>query len=493
MRAVLAHELLVGVEALGHRASADVALGPVGWREISRVGRLGGGVPEQVVSLDEAPSFVRAPVLVSIEDRLAQPGAIALDLAGAVDLAGCVVVVDEVDDVGRHRQDRRADLGKSFREERLESISASCLLAHRDVIDEERNERVEVSRIDAEGVASNELSDLFVVEEPPEYLGIVHDRMLGQSSTRDECRSVIVAGKSKEVAMASVRTNGIEIEYETKGSPDGTPVLLIHGLGAQLTDWPGAFLDELVERGYFLIAFDNRDQGASTWFSDAPEPDFAAVLMGAKDQAAYLLSDMAADAKGLLDALGIEQAHVLGVSMGGMIAQQFAIDYSDAVLSLTSVMSTPDINEVGQPTPEASAALLQPAPQDRQGAIDQAVEVAKVIGSPGFAMDEADIRARAGVHFDRGNNPEGTSRQTVAIFSSPDRRPGLSAFTKPALVVHGADDPLVTVSGGEATTAALDDAALWIVPGMGHDLPREIWSEFLDRFDEVVARGQQAL
>lgn len=489
---MLAHELHVGVEALGHRASADVALGPVGLREISRVGRLGCGVPEQVVPLDEAPSLVGAPVLVSIEDRLAQPRTIALDLAGAVDLAGGVVIVDEVDDVGRHRQDRRADLGEPLGEERLERVSSLGLLADGHVVDEERHERVEVSRVDAEGVASHELSDLFVVEEPAEYLGVVHDRMLGQSSTRDECESVIVAGESKEVAMASVRTNGIEIEYETKGSPDGTPVLLIHGLGAQLTDWPGAFLDELVERGYFLIAFDNRDQGASTWFSDAPEPDFAAVLMGAKDQATYLLSDMAADAKGLLDALEIEQAHVLGVSMGGMIAQQFAIDYPDAVLSLTSVMSTPDINEVGQPTPEASAALLQPAPQDRDGAIDQAVAVAKVIGSPGFVMDEADVRARAGVHFDRGNNPEGTARQTVAIFSSPDRRPGLAGFTKPALVVHGADDPLVTVPGGEATAAALGDATLWIVPGMGHDLPQEIWTEFLDRFDEVVERGQLA-
>jgi pimeloyl-ACP methyl ester carboxylesterase len=315
--------------------------------------------------------------------------------------------------------------------------------------------------------------------------------MLGQSSLQDECKSVIVAGTSKEVAMASVHTNGIDIEYETKGSPDGTPVLLIHGLGAQMTDWPGGFLDELVERGYFLVTFDNRDQGASTWFSDAPEPDFAAVLMGAKDQATYLLSDMAADAKGLLDALGVAQAHVLGVSMGGMIAQQFAIDYPDAVLSLTSVMSTPDVNEVGQATPEASAALLAPAALDRQGAIDQAVAVAKVIGSPGFVLDEADVRARAGVHFDRGINPDGTSRQTVAIFSSPDRRPGLSGFTKPALVIHGADDPLVTVTGGEATAAALGDATLWIVPGMGHDLPREIWNEFLDRFDEVVARGQR--
>lgn len=289
--------------------------------------------------------------------------------------------------------------------------------------------------------------------------------------------------------MASATTNGIEIEYETAGSPGDTPVLLIHGLGAQLTDWPTGFVEELVVRGYFVISFDNRDQGRSTWFSDAPEPDFAAVLMGAKDQATYVLSDMAADAKGLLDFLGIAAVHVLGVSMGGMIAQQFAIDFPDVVLSLTSVMSTPDINEVGQPTPEASAALMQPAPSGRQEAIEMAVEVAKVIGSPGFAFDEADIRARAGVHFDRGDNAQGTARQTVAIFSSPDRRPGLAKFTKPALVVHGADDPLVTVSGGEATAMALHDSELWIVPGMGHDLPRGMWAEFFNRFDQVVARS----
>jgi pimeloyl-ACP methyl ester carboxylesterase len=290
--------------------------------------------------------------------------------------------------------------------------------------------------------------------------------------------------------MAKAGANGIEITYELFGELDGEPLLLIHGLGTQYTDWAPLLIERWAAQGYLVIAFDNRDQGESTWFDELGLPDFDAVFAGDASKAPYLLSDMAADARALLEVLDIESAHVLGVSMGGMIAQQFAIDFPDATRTLTSIMSSPDMRNVGHATPEATAALLAPPAQDRAGALDQAVATARVIGSPGFPFDEDLVRTLAGVHWDRGNHPDGTTRQTAAIFSSPDRRPALHDLRVASLVVHGADDPLITLPGGEATAEALQGSELWVVPGMGHSIPVELWDELIARHQDLVASNR---
>ena len=287
--------------------------------------------------------------------------------------------------------------------------------------------------------------------------------------------------------MPATTANGIEIAYATYGDPSSPPLLAIHGLGAQMTDFPTPFVAGLVESGYFLITFDNRDQGQSTWMDEAGQPDLAALLGEAGSPVPYLLADMAADAAGLLDALGIDDAHVLGVSMGGMIAQQLAIDFPDRVRSLTSIMSTPGPN-IGPPTAEAVAALLVEPVTEREAAIEQSLAGSRVIASPGFSFDEAGMRARAEVHFDRGHHPAGTARQLAAILASPDRSEALAGVAVPTLVVHGAADPLVTLPGGEATAAAVPGAELWVVEGMGHDLPEAVYPELFARQGGLLAR-----
>ena len=273
--------------------------------------------------------------------------------------------------------------------------------------------------------------------------------------------------------MATIAANGITLAYETLGDPEGVPLLLIHGLGAQMTDWPDYAVAGLVDQGFFVIQFDNRDVGASTWFDELGEPDVAGLLFGTGGSAPYLMADMAADAAGLLEALGIGSAHVLGVSMGGMIAQQFAIDFPQATRSLTSIMSTPDPS-VSPPADEAVVALMAPAVEERSAAIEQSIATSRIIASPGFPFDEPGIRSRAEVHFDRGHHPVGSARQLAAILSSPDRRPGLAGLTMPVLVVHGDADILVAPSGGEATAEAVPHAEHWVVAGMGQDLPVEV-------------------
>lgn len=286
--------------------------------------------------------------------------------------------------------------------------------------------------------------------------------------------------------MPTTTANGIDIAYETHGDPAAPTLLAIHGLGAQLTDWPDHFVQALVDQGFRVVSYDNRDQGRSTWFDEAGDPDLASLLTEGSPAVPYLIPDMAADAAGLLDALGVARAHVLGVSMGGMIAQQFAIDYPDRTISLTSIMSTPNPG-AGPPTPEAAAALLVPPAEGREAVIEQSVAGARIIGSPGFPFDEAAHRARAAVHYDRGNHPVGTARQLAAILASPDRTDGLAQVAVPTLVVHGEDDPLVTLPGGEATATAVPDAELWVIPGMGHDLPEAIVAELAARQGKLLA------
>jgi pimeloyl-ACP methyl ester carboxylesterase len=280
--------------------------------------------------------------------------------------------------------------------------------------------------------------------------------------------------------MPSTAANDITIEYETAGDPGHPVLLLIMGLGGQLIAWDDEFVAALVAKGFYVVRFDNRDVGLSTWFDEAGTPDLAAAFTG-EVQAAYLLSDMAGDAAGLLDALGIESAHVLGVSMGGMIAQSLAIGHPTRVRTMISIMSTTGDRSVGQPSPEAIGALLVPPPADRDAAIDMSVKTWQVIGSPGFPFHEDRIRAGAAAAYDRAIHPAGVARQLVAILSSPDRTPALRGLDVPTLVVHGESDALVNPTGGKATADAVPGATLWTIPGMGHDLPIELFEEVADR------------
>jgi pimeloyl-ACP methyl ester carboxylesterase len=280
--------------------------------------------------------------------------------------------------------------------------------------------------------------------------------------------------------MPSASGNGITIDYETAGNPGHPPLLLIMGLGGQLIAWDDDFVDALVAKGFYVVRFDNRDVGRSTWFDSAGLPDLMAAVMG-QPKAAYLLSDMANDTAGLLDALSIESAHVLGISMGGMIAQSLAIQHPARLRTLISIMSTTGNRAVGQPHPEAMAALMAPPPGSRQEAVELALKSWRVIGSPGYPFHEDRIAARAAAAYDRALHPEGVARQLVGILASPDRTPKLRSLDVPTLVVHGESDPLVDPSGGDATAAAVPGASLWTIPGMGHDLPPELFGELTDR------------
>jgi pimeloyl-ACP methyl ester carboxylesterase len=294
---------------------------------------------------------------------------------------------------------------------------------------------------------------------------------------------------SPEVIRAA-GPSGIDIAYERFGDRDAPPVLLVMGLATQMLGWPEEFCSALVARGLHVIRFDNRDVGLSTHLHDAPEPDVMAALSGDSSSASYTLSAMADDSVGLLDALELDGAHIVGASMGGMIAQTVAIEHPDRVRSLTSIMSTTGDATVGQGTQEALGALLAAPATTRQEAVERTVAIFRVIGSPGFELDEADLRERAGLAYDRADDPLGVARQLLAIIASGDRTASLRSLNVPMLVLHGADDSLVDVSGGQATADAIPDAELVIFDGMGHDLPRALWPEITARIDSVVQRGE---
>jgi len=283
--------------------------------------------------------------------------------------------------------------------------------------------------------------------------------------------------------MPRATANGIDLEYDEHGRPGDPVILLIMGLGAQMTSWDESFVRDLAGRGFRVVRFDNRDIGLSSFLDGAGTPDLAAAATTGEIPApTYTLADMAADAVGLLDHLGVERAHIVGASMGGMIAQTFVVAYRSRSLTLTSIFSTTGAPDVGQPHEGVAEALFLSAPgADRTGYIDGAVASAKLIGSPGFAFDEDAVRAKAGRDFDRSHHPAGVARQVLAVLLQPDRTADLSRLSIPTLVVHGDADPLVDVSGGRATAAAIPGAELWVVPGMGHDLPPSLFSELADR------------
>jgi pimeloyl-ACP methyl ester carboxylesterase len=279
--------------------------------------------------------------------------------------------------------------------------------------------------------------------------------------------------------VPQAQANGIEIEYVTEGDPSDPALLLVMGLGAQLTTWPDGFVEGLRLRGFFVIRYDNRDSGLSTKFEGLP--DVAALFTGTDlSSAVYRIEDMADDGAALLGALGIAKAHVVGASMGGMITQALVINHPELFYSACSIMSTTGDRAVGAPTGEALTALLRPVATSRDEAIQASVEGSIVIGSPGYPTDEAVLRQRAAAAYDRSYCPEGTVRQLGAILGSPDRTPGLRNVDMPFLVVHGEADPLVTPSGGDATAAAVPGAKLLTFPGMGHDLPEALWGTITD-------------
>jgi pimeloyl-ACP methyl ester carboxylesterase len=286
-----------------------------------------------------------------------------------------------------------------------------------------------------------------------------------------------------------VGPSDIDIAYETMGDPGDPPVLLITGGGAQLINWPDGFCAELVARGHYVIRFDNRDTGRSTHLDDAPEPDLAAVMTGDLASIPYTLSDLADDAVGLLDALGLAGAHLVGTSLGGMIAQTVALEHPTRARSLTSMMSTTGALGVGQPDFMAIGPLGAP-PDSRQGYIDWQVKAFRVVGSPGFEYDEAAVADLAGRSYDRGHDPMGMVRQSIAALASGDRTERLASLRLPALVVHGDADKMCDVSGGRATAAAIPGAELMIVPGMGHNLPRGVWDEIASRIAGLVKRAE---
>jgi pimeloyl-ACP methyl ester carboxylesterase len=292
-----------------------------------------------------------------------------------------------------------------------------------------------------------------------------------------------------ELKALNVGPSGIEIAYERFGDPDAPPVLLIMGGGAQMINWPEGFCQELVDRGLQVIRFDNRDAGRSTHFSDAPVPDFTAALAGDVSTASYTLSDMAADAVGLLDVLGFDSVHVVGASLGGMIAQMIAIEHPDRVRSLTSMMSTTGEPGVGEGDFSAFAELGRP-PQDREAFIEWHVRAMRIAASPGFEFDAAAAAERGGRVYDRGYVVLGMQRQGIAVVATGDRTQRLRSLRVPTLVVHGAADTVCDISGGRATAAAIPGAELVVLDGMGHNLPRELWPELATRIAGLVNRAE---
>ncbi len=291
--------------------------------------------------------------------------------------------------------------------------------------------------------------------------------------------------------MPRAAVNGIELEYETFGDPADEPLLLVSGHGAQLVWWEEDFCAGLVDRGFFVIRFDNRDVGKSTWIDGGDIDVMAALtkaLMGEPVEAPYTLADMASDAWGLLDSLGIERAHLAGASMGGMIVQEMAIAHPERVRSLTSIMSTTGDPDVGSPHPEVLDVILDTSPSERSAYIDDYVEGGRAISSPDFFDDDLS-RRRAARTFDRGYHPIGISQQLMAIMASGSRSDALRQLDVEALVIHGDADPLVDVSGGERTAECLRGSELLILEGMGHDLPTHYWSRLIEAICAVAARA----
>ncbi len=295
--------------------------------------------------------------------------------------------------------------------------------------------------------------------------------------------------------MPQIKVNGLAFEYESFGSASHPALVLIMGLGAQLVRWPLGFCHKLVERGFRVIRFDNRDIGLSAKMDGAPIPELAMIvaarMTGLPVSVPYTLDDMAADTVGLMDALKIDKAHIVGASMGGMIAQLVAADHASRVLSLTSIMSTTGNPALPPPTRAAAAVLMSraPNPGDLEAYVQHSLNTLRTIGSPGVPFDEAAARERVVTEVTRSYNPAGFGRQLAAVTANGDRREKLRRIRTPTMVIHGADDPLVPVAGGRDTAENIPGAELRIIPGMGHDLPPQYHDQVVDA---IVANAKRA-
>jgi pimeloyl-ACP methyl ester carboxylesterase len=282
-----------------------------------------------------------------------------------------------------------------------------------------------------------------------------------------------------EVNVQFARVGELDIAYQRLGDPADPPLLLVMGLGMQLIHWDLQLCRQLADRGFHVIRYDNRDVGVSTKI-DAPVPNLMRAMAGLPINPPYLLSDMADDAFGLLDHLDIERAHVFGVSMGGMIGQTMAIRRPERVLSLASAMSTTGERRYGRPKLRLWSLFMHRAPRRRDEYVEYFVRVFRMIGSPGFPTDEQRLRELAAATYDRGHDPAGAARQLAAIMASGDRTPQLRRLHVPTVVIHGREDPLVPFRGGVATARAIPNAEFLAIPGMGHDLPHELWPRIID-------------
>jgi pimeloyl-ACP methyl ester carboxylesterase len=302
----------------------------------------------------------------------------------------------------------------------------------------------------------------------------------------DASDASIVDQKASKVGPA-----GIDIAYQRLGNSDAPVVLLIMGVAAQSIHWPDAFCHALVDRGLQVIRFDNRDIGLSTHLTEAQNPDLPAVLAGDLSSVSYTLSDMAADTVGLLDALGLGKAHIVGASMGGFIAQTMAIEHPDRARSLTSMMSTTGNMSVGQPSPDVLREVFSgPPATTRDEVIQQRLRAFRAVGSPGYPSDEREVATLAGRAYDRCYDPTGVARQAIASVASGDRTERLRHLDVPTLVIHGLADRMCDVSGGRATAEAIPGAELVLIEGMGHNLPPGLRSQLAERIAEFVWRAE---
>ncbi len=285
--------------------------------------------------------------------------------------------------------------------------------------------------------------------------------------------------------------NGITLAYDTFGDTSQPALLLVMGLAGPLNWWSPELCSLLADLGFFVIRYDNRDVGRSTQLDGlgGTRQDIVRGFLRVSGPPPYTMSDLAGDAIGLLDHMGLDSAHVTGVSMGGMIAQTLAIEHPVRVRSLVSIMSTTGRRTVGWQDPRLFSMLLGRAARTREQVIAQSAATWATIGSPGFPTPPDEIRERAAETYDRGMNPSGVARQMQALLAQPDRTRLLRSLSLPALVIHGRDDRLVHVSGGRATARAIPDAELLVIPGMGHDLPRQLWPIFADGIERTAARA----
>lgn len=295
-----------------------------------------------------------------------------------------------------------------------------------------------------------------------------------------------------EISVPQADNDGVKLEYDTFGDPSDPAILLVMGFTAQMTAWEPAFCQLLVDRGHFVIRFDNRDCGLSTKTEGEP-PNLFALLAQVQSGGAitsdvpYTLSDMALDALAVLDAVGVDRANVVGASMGGMIVQQMAIEHPARVASMTSIMSTTGNPEVGQGKPDAMTALMTPPPTDREGAIERGVSLGQIISGPLFDAERAKVRMTEA--YDRSFYPGGAPFQMAAIAKTGNRTEGLRQISTPTLVIHGAVDALIDVSGGEATAEVVPGAELLVIDDMGHDLPEPRWGVITGAIADLAARA----